>query len=166
MSTTTDLARKFRDAMIHQHDAVGHALEVHVFGTDDCQPCRQAAEECDGEKACDRWRAWQAEFEAALSLPLDAAPTTFRLPEPGPEVTELWDGHGGRVERSFGRFGGWWYRGMTWRWLPLLEKAGPLSTVPPEQTERFAIVRHHHHNVAGGHHTATRRPDHPREHQR
>lgn len=67
---------------------------------------------------------------------LDAAPTTYSMPaEPPESVTELWDRDGGKVERNTNRHGGWWYRGMVWRWLLLLEDAGPLSTVPPQRTE-------------------------------
>jgi hypothetical protein len=70
---------------------------------------------------------------------LDAAPTTWALPpEPGPEVVELWDQGGERWERSDDEDApdGWVRdRGEgVYEWAEMLMH-GPLSAVPPEQTE-------------------------------
>jgi hypothetical protein len=80
---------------------------------------------------------------------LDAAPATWALPsEPGPEVTELWDRHGCHWQRDAP--GHWllvrWAdagEGRVWHpvvpcvspWQALVAEHGPLSAVPPEQTE-------------------------------
>jgi hypothetical protein len=80
---------------------------------------------------------------------LDATPTAWELPpEPGPEVTELWDRHGCHWRRDVP---GHWLlvehadagEGLFWHlvipcvspWRALLAEHGPLSAVPPEQPE-------------------------------
>lgn len=54
-------ADRYRNAMISQHDFAGHVLEAA------CGPCDRAADEADPQYACDQYRRWQREYEAALS---------------------------------------------------------------------------------------------------
>jgi hypothetical protein len=68
---------------------------------------------------------------------LAPAPKTWALPpEPGPEVTELWDRDGWRWELDAAE-GGWVHEdtGEICIWSELLAEYGPLSTVEPEETE-------------------------------
>jgi hypothetical protein len=56
------LARQWRAAMLGQHELVGHVLEIA-----DCPQCQDAADAYDDTRACEQYRAWQAQYTAALS---------------------------------------------------------------------------------------------------
>ena len=72
------VAWKLRAVMIQQHEAGSHFLWI-----DDCQACVKARDECDGDFSCDQQKAWQKEYEEALSLPLAAATTAEGSAEGG-----------------------------------------------------------------------------------
>jgi hypothetical protein len=56
------LARRWRNAMLGQHEQVEHVLAIA-----DCPECTRARDECDGALACAAYRRRQAEYEAALA---------------------------------------------------------------------------------------------------
>ncbi|HEV2929940.1 MAG TPA: hypothetical protein VGW74_14705, partial [Propionibacteriaceae bacterium] len=72
-TTPREVAEQLRWAMIGQHQAAGHRLSVFAFG-EECKPCQRAADECDGDLVCEPARKWQAEYEAAMMLPLSTVP--------------------------------------------------------------------------------------------
>lgn len=86
LEKTRAVAQTYRNAMVSQHEWAGHLIN------DDCEPCRQAADNADGDMACSRYQAWQREYEAAMGthLPLPAVPDTTPTPA-------------GRVESRNGR---------------------------------------------------------------
>lgn len=75
LDRVTAAAHQLRRAMVDQHEAVDHALEVHAWG-DDCPGCRAAADGWDGALACERWQKWQASYKAAMAVNLPAASPT------------------------------------------------------------------------------------------
>jgi hypothetical protein len=56
-----ELARQWHDAMLGPHELAQHLLEIA-----DCPQCSRAARYCEDDLACDRYRAWQAQYAAAL----------------------------------------------------------------------------------------------------
>lgn len=88
--------------------------------------------------ACDVDGRPQPGWERHYCGTTGAQPGRWQLPpEPGPEVTELWDREGVRWERTAPHTWSrsqelhrpWW---MRTHWLRLLHQRGPLSATPPE----------------------------------
>jgi hypothetical protein len=55
-----DLAIQFWRAMRGQHEVFAHFIEG------DCEPCRDAADNCDPDLACVRYQAWQRQYSDAI----------------------------------------------------------------------------------------------------
>jgi hypothetical protein len=124
--TTTDLSAE-RAILNWAADRIDAGPHDPVLDTD---PLQEAYDDARRHYAGEL-RRWATE--------LDATPTAWELPpEPGPEVTELWDKGGERWERSDDEDtpDGWVRdRGEgVYEWAEMLMH-GPLSAVPPEQTE-------------------------------
>lgn len=63
------VAWQIRDAMVGEHSRVSHFLDI-----ENCKPCVEARDECDGSYSCDEAKAWQAAYSDALGCVIGPRP--------------------------------------------------------------------------------------------